>query len=436
VTARHLLADAPIETLDAYLATEYGGLGLLRATEMGPAATIELIARSGLRGRGGGGFPTARKWAGIAGQQSGLRYVVANGAEGEPGTFKDRSLLRANPYQLVEGAMIAAFAVDAAEVFIALKRRFSREVERVTAAVQEMQAAGICRDCTVSIVEGPDDYLYGEEKAMLEVIEGKAPLPRLLPPYEEGLFVRTSGQANPTLVNNVETLSNVPHILARGAEWFREQGTERSPGTVVCTVVGDVRRAGVAEIPLGTPLQEVIDQIGGGVEPGRTIKAVFSGVSNAVVTADHLDTPLDYEAFQAIGSGLGSCGFMVFDDTACMVEVARLISDFLAVASCGQCPPCKLGTQEITDRLRHIEAGRASDDDIIEIGRSLQKVTDSNRCYLPVEEQQVVASILRAFPAEFAAHIEGGRCPRPRAVTFPKLRDIVDGRALSDGGAR
>jgi NADH:ubiquinone oxidoreductase subunit F (NADH-binding) len=432
-----LLPDAPLANLDEYLATEVGGLGLLRATELGPAATIDAVGRSGLRGRGGGGFPTGRKWQGIAEQQdAGLRYVVVNGAEGEPGTFKDRALLRANPYQVVEGAMIAAFAVGAVEVFIALKRRFTREIERVTLAVQEMQTAGICRDCSVSVVEGPDDYLYGEEKAMLEVIEGKAALPRVQPPYEVGLFVQTNGLSNPTLVNNVETLSNVPYILARGSEWFRRLGTEASPGTVVCTVVGDVRRAGVGEVPLGTSLAAVIDAVGGGPQPGRTVKAVMSGVSNAVVTGDLLETPLDYEAFRAIGSGIGSCGFIVFDETACMVEVARLFSAFLAAESCGQCPPCKLGSQEMTDRLRHIESGRGGDDDVTEIGRWLLRVTDGNRCYLAVEEQQVVSSILRAFPDEFAAHIEGGRCPRPRAVPLPKILDLVDGRAIYDAEAR
>jgi NADH-quinone oxidoreductase subunit F len=438
-----LLPDAPLTSLDEYLATDVGGLGLLRATELGPAATIDVVDRSGLRGRGGGGFPTGRKWRGIAGaegsaeqQDAGLRYVVVNGAEGEPGTFKDRALLRANPYQLVEGAMIAAFAVGAAEVFIALKRRFTREIERVTLAVQEMQTAGICRDCSVSVVEGPDDYLYGEEKAMLEVIEGKSALPRVQPPYEVGLFVQTNGRSNPTLVNNVETLSNVPHIVARGSDWFRSHGTAGSPGTVVCTVVGDVRRPGVGEVVLGTPLAKVVDEIGGGALPGRRIKAVMSGVSNAVVTGDLLDTPLDYESFRAIGSGLGSCGFVVFDDTACMVEVARIFSAFLAVESCGQCPPCKLGSQEMTDRLRHIESGKGSDEDVTAIGSWLLRVTDGNRCYLAVEEQQVVSSLLRAFPEEFAAHIEGGRCPRPREVRLPKIVDLADGRVTYEPFAR
>ncbi|MBW3537172.1 MAG: hypothetical protein KY395_05285, partial [Actinobacteria bacterium] len=363
----HLLTGQPTDSLDRYLATDIGGLGLEAAQRMGSEAVREEILASGLRGRGGGGFLTGRKWAGVVAQGGTHRYVVANGAEGEPGTFKDRALMRENPYQLVEGVMIAAFAVGASEAFIALKAGFGREAEAVTRAVQEMQAAGLCRDCQVTVVRGPDEYLFGEEKALLEVIEGAAPLPRLFPPHEHGLFATApqtgweatapraghtgSHQSNPTAVNNVETLSNVPHILVKGAEWFRSIGPENSPGTLVCTVVGDVRRPSVGEMDMGTPLSEVIDVVGGGVGEGRAVKAVLSGVANPVLPSDRLDTPLDYEAFAEAGSGLGAAGFIVYDDTACMVEVARLFSRFLYVESCGQCPPCKRGSGEITERL-------------------------------------------------------------------------------------
>lgn len=442
-----LLPDAPVASVDAYLAAG-GGTGIRRAVELGPQATIDEVTRSGLRGRGGGGFPTGRKWAGVAGDRSGLRYLVCNGAEGEPGTFKDRAILRANPYQVVEGVIIAAFAIGATEAFIATKARFEREIEALSRAVTELQDAGICGDCRITVVPGPDEYLFGEEKAMLEVIEGNAPLPRLLPPYQHGLFASaphtgwTSGDAvrgpvdaaasNPTLVNNVETLANVPHILTRGADWFRSMGTATSPGTVVCTVVGDVVHPGVAEVELGTPLRDVIDAIGGGVADGRRVKAVLSGVANPVVTTSALGTPLDHEAFAAAGTGLGSCGFVVFDDTACMVETARLFSRFLAVESCGQCPPCKLGSAEITARLERIEAGAGTDADLGELHAWLVKVTDGNRCFLAVEEQQMVSSLLRAFPEEFAEHLERGACPRPRAVELPKLVDLAGGVATYD----
>lgn len=446
--ARFLLPETPIRSLDEYLATDTGGLGLARAVELGPEGTVEEVTRSGLRGRGGGGFPTGRKWSGVAAQPGTHRYVACNGAEGEPGTFKDRALLRANPYQLVEGVFIASFAIGAQEAFICLKSRFEQEIEAVTRATQEMQEAGVCPECQVTIVRGPDEYLYGEEKALLEVVEGNAPMPRLFPPYEHGLFATAPQtgwtateaepghehrhESNPTLVNNLETLSNVPHILARGADWYRSMGDDRSPGNVVCTVVGDVVAPDVGEVELGTPLGRVIDEVGGGVGPGRTVKAVFSGVANPVVRGDQLDVALTYEAFQAAGSGMGACGFIVFDDTACMVEVARLFSRFLYVESCGQCPPCKLGSGEITERLMRIEAGAGGDDDVAEVQSWLAKVTDGNRCYLAVEEQQVVASVLRAFPEEFAEHLELGRCPRPRPIGLPKLVELTPGHAVYD----
>jgi NADH-quinone oxidoreductase subunit F len=442
-----LLPSTPVTTLDEYLASDVGGVGVDTAQRLGPGATIDAVAASGLRGRGGGGFPTGRKWAGIAGQPGNRRYLVCNGAEGEPGTFKDRALMRANPYQVVEGVIIAAFAVGADEAFICLKASFEREITAMTRAVQELQAAGICTDCTVTIVAGPDEYLFGEEKAMLEVIEGKPPLPRWFPPYEHGLFAASpqagweagphgsrerGDEPNPTLVNNVETLANVPHILARGADWFRSMGTAESPGTVVTTVVGDVVAPDVGEVELGTPLAAVIDAVGSGVDPGRKVKAVFSGVANPVVTGRQLDTPVSYEGFAAIGSGMGAAGFIVHDDAACMVDAAYRFSRFLYVESCGQCPPCKLGSGEITERLERIEAGGGDERDLDVIGHWLERVTDGSRCYLAAEEQRLVSSVLRAFPEEFAEHLEQHRCPRPGRLPMPKLSDLGDGVAIYD----
>jgi len=443
----YLLPDQPITSIDEYFATETGGLGVDTAQRIGPAATIEMIVAAGLRGRGGGGFPTGRKWAGVAGQAGAHRYLVANGAEGEPGTFKDRALLRANPYQVVEGLIIAAFAIQATEVYICVKRSFEAEIAAVTRAVQEFQTAGICTDCTFNIIGGPDEYLFGEEKAMLEVIEGKPPLPRWFPPHEHGLFAASpqegweagphgarprSDEPNPTLVNNVETLANVPHILTRGADWFRSMGTDESPGNVVATVVGDVVAPDIGEIELGTPLRAVIDAIGSGVARDRHVKAVFSGVANPVVTASQLDTPVSYEGFTSIGSGMGAAGFIVYDDTACMVAAAYRFSRFLSIESCGQCPPCKIGSGEITARLERIEAGEGDDRDVAEMGGWLERVTDGNRCYLAVEERVVVSSVLRAFPEEFAEHLELHRCPRPGQRPIPKLVDLAGGSATYD----
>ncbi|MDQ4098026.1 MAG: SLBB domain-containing protein, partial [Actinomycetota bacterium] len=238
--------------------------------------------------------------------------------------------------------------------------------------------------------------------------------------------------SNPTLVNNAETLSNVPHILAKGADWFRGHGTEQSPGTIVATIVGDVVRPGYAEVAMGTPLRQAIDEIGGGPRRGRTLKAAFSGVANAVLTGDRLDTPMSYEAMTAAGSGLGAGGFALYDDTACMVAVAHLFSRFLYVESCGQCPACKLNSEEITARLAAIDACNAGDGDVEVIGARLLKVTDANRCYLGTEEQLVVSSILRAFPEEFADHVEGD-CPRHRPdLVVPLIADLADGKVTYD----
>jgi NADH:ubiquinone oxidoreductase subunit F (NADH-binding) len=442
-----LLPANPVEKLDSYL-DGGGGSGLEAAWRLGPEATIDELRASGLRGRGGGGFPTGAKWAGVVAQAGTHRFAVCNAAEGEPGTFKDRWLMRSNPYQLIEGLAVAAFAVGAREAFIGLKTSFVPELQALERALAEMQEAGLAGEVPIRLVPGPDEYLFGEETALLEVIEGKDPLPRLLPPYLHGLFstapqmgwiptgVRLghhgAHESNPTLVNNAETLSNVPHILARGPEWFRTMGTHASPGTIVTTVVGDVARPGVAEVEMGTLLAEVIETVGGGPLPGRQLKAVFSGVANPVVTASHFSLPLTYEDFAARGTGLGAAGFIVYDDSACMVEVARVFSRFLYVESCGQCPPCKLGSEDITARLERIEAGEADDDDVEVIGSWLGKVTDGARCYLATEERDVVSSVLRAFPEEFAEHLEQGRCPRPRALQLPKIDDLEDGRVVYD----
>ena len=441
----YLLPGAPIASLDAFFATEIGGLGLARATEIGPERTLDEVTRSGLRGRGGAGFPTGRKWSSVIRGGSGRRFVVCNAAEGEPATFKDRALMRANPYQVLEGILIAALAVDADAVYVALKARFGPERARIATAAAEMQGAGICGDCEINVVAGPEDYLYGEEKALLEVIEGKDALPRLFPPYEHGLFatdVVTGWEgsappaelrpaANPTLVNNVETMSNLPHILARGADWFRSHGTADSPGTLVCTVVGDVVAPDVGEIELGTPLGDVIDAVGSGVGAGRTVKAVLPGVAAPVVT--DLTTPVSYEGFERVGSAMGAGGYWVLDDTACMVGAALAASRFLAEESCGQCPPCKLGSTEITHRLDRLESGVADASDLDTIALWLRRVTDGNRCYLAVQEQLVVGSFIAAFADEFHEHLALGACPRPRPLLLPKLVDLANGAATYAG---
>lgn len=438
MSGRGLLPPSPITDIDAYLAAG-GGRGLEHALELGDVATIDLITAAGLRGRGGGGFSTGRKWASVRAGGTGMRFVVANGAEGEPATFKDRMLIRMDPYSIIEGAAIAALAVGAGTVYVATKRSYRREVEALTRAAVELGRTGLLQELSINIVEGPDDYLFGEEKALLEVIEGRDPLPRLLPPYELGLFATDAAigweagarpvsggtaESNPTAVNNVETLASAAHILANGVDWFRSLGTSESPGTLIATVVGDVVRPGVHEVEMGTPFSALL-QVCGGPLPGREFKAAFSGVSNAVLPASGFDTPLSYEGMAARGTGLGAAGFAVYDDSVNMTQVALAFSRFLSTESCGQCPPCKQGSLAITAALATICAGQATDQVLGEIAARLRGVTDANRCFLGTEEQLVVSSILREFPEDIAALLEH-RAESTREVRVPMIRDITD----------
>jgi NADH:ubiquinone oxidoreductase subunit F (NADH-binding) len=436
MTQQFLLPSEPIETISEYLDSG-GGRGLEQALRLGELATIETVTSAGLRGRGGAGFPAGRKWLSVREGGAGLRFVVANGAEGEPATFKDRMLMRRDPYRIVEGAAIAAFAVGAGTVYLATKRSYRPEVRALTRAALEMTGQGMLQELSVNIVEGPDDYLYGEEKALLEVVEGRDPLPRLLPPYELGLFATAStigweagsrpvsvkDESNPTVVNNVETLATAAHILANGVDWYRSMGTAQSPGNVIVTVVGDVVMPGVHEVEMGTPFSAVLERCGGPLA-GRRFKAAFSGVSNAVLRADAFDVRLTYEDFAAHGSGLGAAGFVIYDDTVNMALVAYELSRFLAAESCGQCPPCKQGSLAITADLAELNSGAADDEILGHIGRRLRNVTDANRCYLGTEEQVVVSSILREFPEDVADLLEDRPTSR-RSVHVPLIADIA-----------
>ena len=405
-----------------------------RARSIGPQQTIEEVSDAGLRGRGGAGFPTGIKWAGIAGAAADQqRFVVCNAAEGEPGTFKDRALMRMNPYQLLEGLAIASFAVGADEAYVGIKEKYEPEISALESAATEMSEAGLLGDVPIRVVTGPDDYLLGEEKGLMEAIEGRQPLPRWYPPYLLGLHTGTppgvgagsSGwdeQVNPTVVNNVETLANVPHILARGSDWFRSMGTADSPGTMVFTVSGDVRREGVAELPLGTPLAVLVHGVGEGLEEGRRVEAVFPGASASPIPGGLLDTPMAFESLEAVGSGLGSGGMIVYDDRACVVRASAVLSRYLAVESCGQCPPCKLGTSALTDRLDAMEEGGAPERVLDEIGAWLSRVTDANRCGLGAGERDLVTGLMRHFPETLVDHIQNG-CRNDRPLVLPKMID-------------
>jgi NADH:ubiquinone oxidoreductase subunit F (NADH-binding) len=425
---RILLGDEPVPSLAAYRAAG-GGEALGAADAAGPDEVIGRLRRSGLRGRGGAGFPTGVKWAGLRSAEADRKFVVCNAAEGEPGTFKDRWLLRSNPYQLLEGVAVAAFTIGAEQAFVGIKEKFVEEVAALRRAAAEMDAAGLLGEVPIEIVLGPDDYLFGEEKGLLEVIEGRDPLPRLYPPYLVGLF-GDGDRPNPALVNNVETLCNVPHIVARGADWFRSFGTEDSPGTQVFTIGGDVEWEGVAELELGTPLSFLVYAVGRGLGAGRRPRMIANGVSNRPLTLHDVDTRMDHASLQAVGSGLGSGGFVVYDDTRCAVQVAAALSAFLFRGSCGQCPPCKLGTEAITERFTRLTLGVGDVGDVEDVAAWILRVTDANRCGLGAGQQAFARGIIEDFAEDVAHHVDGAACPPDRAVVAPVIEewDAVNGR--------
>jgi NADH:ubiquinone oxidoreductase subunit F (NADH-binding) len=417
-----VLPPEPVASLDAYVEHFGGGRGLNAAREIGSERIIALLEKSGLRGRGGAGFPTGTKWRTVWDNRSAVlpSTVVVNGAEGEPGTFKDRTILRSNPYHVLEGALIAAIAVGADHVIVGLKRSFEKEAARVQAAIDELMAAGWSEDIKLELFLGPDEYLYGEETALLETLDGRPPFPRIAPPFRRGFdevvehdddvatgsglaaHVETAGASDtqlapPALVDNVETLANVPAILDRGPEWFRTAGTDKSPGTIVCTITGQVEHPGVTEVEMGTTLREAIELIGGGPVAGHTIVALVPGVSNAFIPAALLDTPMTYEDMAGAGSGLGSAGFIVLDDTTDPVAAAAGVIRFLAVESCGQCTPCKQDGLALADLLRRLSLGEADARVIEEIRSRADTVADGARCSIGTQQQVVVNGLLERF---------------------------------------
>jgi len=451
-----VLPTTPVASFADYVSTG-GGTGLRTAAALGPDGVLDELDASGLRGRGGAGFPTGRKWRTVRANCSEYlpASIVVNAAEGEPGTFKDRTILRTNPYQILEGALIAARTINADEIVVATKRTFRQEVARLRVAADDIRRAGWADHFTITLFEGPSEYLYGEETALLEAIDGRFPLPRIAPPHRRGVreVVTTNAalesgsglsarvtmagpnddlQAPPTLVNNVETFAHVTHILARGATWFRAVGTPASPGTVVCTITGSTRHHGVGEVPMGTPLRDAINLVGGGARPGRRLVAVLPGVANALVSARHFDQPTSYEGPADIGSGIGSAGFLVLDDHDDLVAVVAGVSRFLAVESCGQCTPCKLAGLHICDLLARLARCHMNAVDVEALRTYVEVVADSARCSLATQHQTVVRSLLQLFPEMVAAHLDRTAAPTD-PMTIAEIRDIRDGTAIIDG---
>jgi len=440
-----VLPAAPVTSLQEYQRAG-GGLALDAARRIGADTVIAEVEAAGLRGRGGAGFPTGAKWRTIAANRSPElpTTVVVNGAEGEPGTYKDRALLRTDPYSVLEGALISALAVGAADVVVALK---PGEEGRVAAAIKEMEQAGMTGGVPVSVITGPSEYLFGEETALLEVVDGRPPFPRIAPPYRRGVVevveVGTVGMAGPgpetlappALVDNVETLAHVTHIVGRGAAWFRELGTPDSPGTIVCTVTGDVRRPGVGEVAMGTTVRQAIDEIGGGTATEQPVKAVLTGVSAAPLPAALLTTRLTYEDMEAAGSGLGTASLMVLGQGTDMTAVAAGAARFLAVESCGQCTPCKADGLAIAGALEALCRGDGGAEDLDVLAKALTTVGDNARCNLARQQQAVVGAIVDGWLDEIVRR--AGRLDEPvEPRLVAEVTALADGEVTVDEGRR
>jgi NADH-quinone oxidoreductase subunit F len=401
--------ERDLTQLDEYRAI--GGYGALdKARAMTPAALIEEITEASLRGRGGAGFPMGRKLSLVPGpdRRSGPSHVVANADESEPGSFKDREIMRRVPHRFIEGCLIAAHAIQSQNVFIYIRGEYLAEYEVLVAAVEEARAAGVFGDVDVVVHRGAGAYICGEETALLESLEGQRGQPRPRPPFPPvaGLYMQ------PTLVNNVQTLASVPAIIEMGVERYRELGAESAPGTVVYSLSGNVNRPGNYELPLGTTLREVIFEHGHGVADGRALKAVIPGGSSVpVFTPDQLDVPLDFDAVQAAGSYLGSAAVIVVDDRACMVQLAVRAEKFYMHESCGKCTPCREGTRWLVQLLEKIEDGRGTHADLDLIVNVCDRIEGKSLCALGDFAVWCVGSYVKKFREEFEQHIDEGRCP-------------------------
>ena len=394
-----------------------GYLALMHVlTQMDPQTVIEQISRSGLRGRGGGGYPTGLKWGTVAKAVGMQKYVICNGDEGDPGAFMDRSVLESNPQRVIEGMAIAAYAVGASKGFVYVRAEYPLAISRLTVSLREARRRGflgsnICGTTFTFDIEiriGAGAFVCGEETALIASIEGLRGQPRSRPPYPavSGLW------GSPTLINNVETFANVPPILRNGPEWYSSIGTAKSKGTKVFALTGKITNTGLIEVPMGMTLREIIFSIGGGIPGGHKFKAVQTGgPSGGCIPEQHLDLPVSYESLIDAGSMMGSGGMIVMDDTSCMVNVARFFMEFCMSESCGKCIPCRTGTAQMFNLLTKICDGEATHADLDLLIDLCGVVKNTSLCGLGMTAPNPVLSTLRYFKDEYLEHIENKRCP-------------------------
>ena len=404
------------ERIEDYIA-EGGYEALYNALRMmTPTGVIEQMVRSGLRGRGGAGFPTGLKWTAVSKANSNTKFVVCNADEGDPGAFMDRSVLESDPHRVIEGMAIAAFAVGASHGFIYVRAEYPLAVKRVRTAIAKAERLGLLGNnifnttfnFDVKVRLGAGAFVCGEETALIASIEGRRGAPRPRPPFpaEMGLW------GYPTLINNVETFANVAPIIRRGGNWFSGIGTEKSKGTKVFALAGRVNNTGLIEVPMGTKLRDIVFEIGGGIPEGRKFKAVQTGgPSGGCIPDQHLDMPVDYESLAKVGSIMGSGGLIIMDETSCMVDVAKFFMEFCMSESCGKCVPCRVGTTQIHNLLCKITSGEGKPGDIPLLEELADVVKNTSLCGLGQTAPNPVMSTLRYFRDEYVAHIKEKTCP-------------------------
>ena len=393
-------------------------------TERTPAEVIDQVVSSGLRGRGGAGYPTGLKWSTVAKTGDQEKYVICNADEGDPGAFMDRAVLESDPHRVLEGMAIAGYAVGAQKGFIYVRAEYPLAVKHLKTAIKQAERLGLLGNniCGsrfsfhIDIRLGAGAFVCGEETALIASIEGKRGTPRPRPPYpaEDGLW------GCPTLINNVETFANIAPIMRHGPEWFAAIGTEKSKGTKVFALAGRVNNTGLIEVPMGMTLREIIEQIGGGVPDGRKLKAVQTGgPSGGCIPERHMDSPVDYESLNEVGSIMGSGGMIVMDETSCMVDVAKYFMEFCMTESCGKCVPCRAGTRQMHAILEKITAGEATPADLALLEELCDLVRNTSLCGLGVSAPTPVITTLQYFREEYDSHIGGHPCPTCSGLALP-----------------
>ncbi|MGN0159247.1 MAG: NADH-quinone oxidoreductase subunit NuoF [Brotaphodocola sp.] len=404
------------EIIEEYIGTGgYAALGKV-LTEMTPDEVIQCLLDSGLRGRGGGGFPTGLKWKLAKANDADQKYVCCNADEGDPGAFMDRSVLEGDPHSVLEAMAIAGYAIGASQGYIYVRAEYPIAVQRLKIAInqaREMELLGknifgSGFDFDIDLRLGAGAFVCGEETALMTSIEGNRGEPRPRPPFpaQKGLF------GKPTILNNVETYANIPQIILNGPEWFASMGTEKSKGTKVFALGGKINNTGLVEIPMGTTLREVIEEIGGGIPNGKKFKAAQTGgPSGGCIPAEHFDIPIDYDNLISIGSMMGSGGLIVMDETDCMVDIAKFFLEFTVEESCGKCTPCRIGTKRMLEILDKITKGQATMEDLDKLEELCYYVKNNSLCGLGQTAPNPVLSTLRYFRSEYEAHIKEKRCP-------------------------